>query len=79
MRGISDEQYVIELLKTVRNNLFHGGKYPDGPVEEIARNREILRASLVVLAGFYHLLKVQPPFLLNASDCLGNAEFPDSL
>lgn len=27
----SEEAFVLRLLKTARNNLFHGGKYPDGP------------------------------------------------
>jgi hypothetical protein len=51
----SDAAYTLHLLKTVRNNLFHGGKYPDGPIFEIARNREILRAALTVLDGCYEL------------------------
>lgn len=28
--GKTTEQFVIECLKTVRNNLFHGGKFPEG-------------------------------------------------
>jgi hypothetical protein len=53
--GESDEAYTLRLLKIVRNNLFHGGKYPDGTVFEIARNQEILRAALDVLEGCYAL------------------------
>jgi hypothetical protein len=53
--GASDAEYTLRLLKTVRNNLFHGGKYPDGPIDEIARNREILRAALTILDGCYEL------------------------
>lgn len=53
--GESEEEFVILLVKTVRNNLFHGGKYPDGRIDEISRNEAILRASLVVLEGFYDL------------------------
>ena len=51
----SEESYTLRLLKTVRNNLFHGGKYPDGSIEEIARNREILQAALAVLDACYEL------------------------
>lgn len=51
----SDAAYTLRLLKTVRNNLFHGGKYPDGHEFEIARDREILRAALAVLDGCYEL------------------------
>ncbi len=53
--GEPEEKYVIRLLKTVRNNLFHGGKYPDGPIAEVSRNREILGAAISVLRGLYEL------------------------
>ena len=43
------EAFVLRMVRTVRNNLFHGGKYPDGPVEEVARNRDLLRAGCRVL------------------------------
>jgi hypothetical protein len=49
----SDDTFTIRLMRTVRNNLFHGGKYPDGPIAEIARNRKILRAALTVLDACY--------------------------
>jgi hypothetical protein len=45
----SEEEYILRLMRIVRNNLFHGGKYPDGPIDEIARNRDILRAALTIL------------------------------
>lgn len=51
----SDAAYTLHLLKTVRNNLFHGGKYPDGTIFEIARNRNILRAAVTILNGCYEL------------------------
>jgi len=49
--GESKEAYALRLVKTVRNNLFHGGKYPypEGPVQDVARNRRLLRASVLVL------------------------------
>ena len=49
----SDDAFIIRLMKTVRNNLFHGGKYPDGHIKEIARNRKILRAALTILDACY--------------------------
>jgi hypothetical protein len=49
--GHSREDFVLRLVRTTRNNLFHGGKYPDGPVEEVARNKAILRAALKILEG----------------------------
>lgn len=53
--GESDEEFVLRLVKTVRNNLFHGGKYPDGSVAEVACDKAILRAALTVLEGCYEL------------------------
>jgi len=53
--GESDEVYVLRLLRASRNNLFHGGKYPDGPIDEVARDRDILRAGLTIPAGCYEL------------------------
>ncbi|MFC1541766.1 hypothetical protein ACFL50_04875 [Candidatus Latescibacterota bacterium] len=49
--GERDENYVLRLVKYVRNNLFHGGKYPDpsGPVEDVGRNSELIKASIVIL------------------------------
>lgn len=51
----SSEGFVLRLLKTVRNNLFHGGKYPDDDIEEVARNKKILKAAMAVLDGCYDL------------------------
>lgn len=53
--GEADEAYIIRLLRQVRNNLFHGGKYPNGPIEEVARNTKILSAAMTVLDGCYEL------------------------
>ena len=49
--GEIEERYLLRLVSTVRNNLFHGGKwpYPCGPVADVARNRQLLEAGLVVL------------------------------
>ncbi len=51
----SQEAFVLRLVKTTRNNLFHGGKYPDASIEEVARDETILRAALRVLEGCYEL------------------------
>ena len=53
--GQADEEYILRLLRTVRNNLFHGGKYPDGSIAEVARDRDILRAALKILDGCYEI------------------------
>ncbi len=36
-------------VRRVRNNLFHGGKYPSGPVDDAERNEKLLRAAIGVL------------------------------
>ena len=50
-----EEEFVLRLVSAVRNNLFHGGKYPDGLITEVARDKQILRAALSVLEGCYEL------------------------
>jgi hypothetical protein len=47
----SEEGYLLRLVRTVRNNLFHGGLYaePVGRMEEPARNRALLEACMVIL------------------------------
>lgn len=47
--GQHDERYILRLVQTVRNNLFHGGKYPLKPVEDVGRNKKLLEASIIVL------------------------------
>jgi hypothetical protein len=39
----------------IRNNLFHGGKFPEGPVYDVARDRDLLREGISILQS---LLKV---------------------
>lgn len=42
-------QQILKMVRTVRNNLFHGGKYlPDGE-KEPGRNEKLVQASLCVL------------------------------
>lgn len=48
-KGESEEAYVLRLVRVVRNNLFHGGKFPSGPVPEVARNGQLITSCLVVL------------------------------
>jgi len=48
-------QQLIRMVRTVRNNLFHGGKYlPNGEVEE-GRNQRLVEASLLVLKACVRL------------------------
>ncbi len=42
-------QLLINAVKRVRNNLFHGGKYPSRPVADPSRNGELIKHSITVL------------------------------
>jgi len=49
--ALSLEEYLVKTLKTVRNNLFHGGKFPNptGPIHEPSRDEKLLKSCLVVI------------------------------
>lgn len=49
----SREAYVLRLVRCVRNNLFHGGKfpYPAGPIEGSERHTSLLKDSIAILEG----------------------------
>ena len=46
---------VLLNVRTVRNNVFHGGKFPDGPVAEPLRDEALIRDCLAVLKGLLEL------------------------
>jgi hypothetical protein len=49
-RGSETEiRWLLLLVRRVRNNLFHGGKYPYTPLPEPARDTRLLESSLMVL------------------------------
>jgi len=45
----SEIHWMLDLVKVVRNNLFHGGKFPGGPVKDPARDTKLLEGSRAVL------------------------------
>lgn len=47
----TDAEYLLRVVRDVRNNLFHGGKYPapDNAPEELARDRDLIDAGAGVL------------------------------
>jgi len=47
----SNAGYLLRLVRTVRNNLFHGGKFsePGGPIAETSHDQNLLRHALTVL------------------------------
>jgi hypothetical protein len=53
----SIESYVLRLVRMVRNNLFHGGKYPYpvGPMSDPGRDRRLIESALAVLEACLRL------------------------
>lgn len=49
--------WLLLCIRTVRNNLFHGGKFPQFPVSDPSRNYELIEHSLVILS---HCLTLDP-------------------
>lgn len=47
--GEHETRWVIRVLCTLRNNLFHGGKFADGYVTDPARNPKLLTGGLLLL------------------------------
>jgi hypothetical protein len=44
-----ESELLVKLVRRVRNNLFHGGKYNNAVHEETARNEDLLRGGLLIL------------------------------
>ena len=53
----SNEERVLLMVKTIRNNLFHGGKYQEGQILEVERSSELINAALEILLGCVSLHK----------------------
>lgn len=47
----SDIQWLLRLIRLIRNNLFHGGKYryPAGPIADSSRDQKLLESGIIVL------------------------------
>ncbi len=45
----TDASYLLRVVRDVRNNLFHGGKYESGQVTELVRDRLLIESAIVVL------------------------------
>jgi len=50
-------QQLLLMVRTVRNNLFHGGKHLPGGEMEPGRNEELVRSSLVILRECAQLIR----------------------
>jgi len=55
-------QKTVLLLKTVRNNLFHGGKHSVEGWDDLDRTRELLSAARTVLADLASLTNLCPDY-----------------
>jgi hypothetical protein len=51
LNGENRLDWLLRLIRTVRNNLFHGGKFPDGPKYDVARDQKLLESSLDILGA----------------------------
>jgi len=47
--GETDARYLLRVVRDVRNNLFHGGKFEDGQVAELERDRLLIDSAIIVL------------------------------
>lgn len=64
--GISELGKVVHLVRTVRNNLFHGGKHQSDGWDDPARTRRLLHLVVVVLGELAVQAEIErlPPYLL---------------
>jgi hypothetical protein len=58
----SDLARVIRLLKTVRNNLFHGGKHQAKSWDNPKRTQKLLALGTTVLGQLAHLASIEPDY-----------------
>lgn len=42
-------EWIIDQIKIVRNNLFHGGKFPGEPVSDPSRDQELMKHAITIL------------------------------
>ncbi len=54
--------WLINIINTIRNNLFHWGKYNDGPCIWAERNKELLEHWIIILE---ELVKIDPKIKSN--------------
>ncbi len=54
--GASDAETVVRLIRQVRNNLFHGGKYAPDPEGGPDRDRRLVESALVLLPELRRLV-----------------------
>lgn len=40
---------ILTLVCRIRNNLFHGGKFPEGPEDDVSRDTKLLDAGVIIM------------------------------
>ena len=55
----TDIEFLLRMVRCVRNNLFHGGKHNIGVHEDVQRTERLLRSSLTILAACLDLAPAQ--------------------
>jgi hypothetical protein len=48
-KGETDARYLLRVVRDVRNNLFHGGKFQNDESAELARDRLLIDSAIIVL------------------------------
>lgn len=49
--SLTDPARIFTLVCRIRNNLFHGGKFPSGPVADTDRDRRLIQAGIDIMQG----------------------------
>jgi hypothetical protein len=51
----TEVEFLLRMVRGIRNNLFHGGKYSIGVHEDLQRTEHLLRCALIILQSCLHL------------------------
>ena len=62
----SDVNCINVSIRAVRNNLFHGGKYPDGPIDDYESNTELLTSCINIILYLFELDRKVYDFVYNS-------------
>ena len=68
IRPTPKTEAVKDSIKRIRNNLFHGGKFPTGPADEPSRDKKLISSALKILQELSKMDKVEKYFSLLKHD-----------
>lgn len=51
----TDIEFILRMIRCIRNNLFHGGKFNNEAFEQEGRTKKLLECSLIILAEYLSL------------------------